>query len=181
MHLLSTEISRTFFAYYFADAPKHLSHVLFSRYSRKSLKMSARKCTSLNLPLIGSLGPKDKMSSTNFWSSPPSVFTALLWEQFSSGPSCLFDSLSSLPFSLFWTITQWFLILRLRMLIKDSINSCLTFSLNLLLSVSNLSLRTLRPFFAWFVSCFKILNEKLCIACSEKTSCLGARNCRFLK
>ena len=128
------------FAHHFADASISQSispSVLFSHNSRTSLSTSARKCTSLNLSLTGCLGLNDKISSTKFVSSRPSIITTLLWEPFRSGLSYLSDSLSSFPLSLFWHIAEWFLISRLMLPTTNGISSGLTFSIKLLLSVSS--------------------------------------------
>ena len=64
---VSTDVSRTFFAYHFAEAS--ISHcfspsVPLSWSVQTSLSISAKKCNSLNLSRIGCFGPKDRRSFT---------------------------------------------------------------------------------------------------------------------
>ena len=67
----------------------------------------------------------------------------------------LCDIFSSFPLILFWIIAEWFLISRLKLVTMDGISSGLIFSLNLLLSVSSFSLKTLRLFSVRFIACFR--------------------------
>ena len=99
-----------FFEYNFAAASisnNFSPGTLFSRRFLIKLCMSAKKCTSLNLSLIGCFGQKASKSRTN----PGKMILSRTATVFSldalSGLSCLSESLASFPCSLGSELSTW--------------------------------------------------------------------------
>ena len=138
--------------------------------------MSAKKCNSLNLSLIGCFGPKASKSLTN----PGKMILSRTGTVFSldalSGLSCLSESLASFPCSLRSELTTW-LRTRLR---KTKITEGNRWLSKFLRRTFRLAAR-----FWSHLQCVSAAVEisdlsnfswKLCTAWSEKTSVFGTRN-----
>ena len=97
-----------FFEYHFAAAsiPNSFSPgTLFLRKFLIKLSMSAKKCNSLNLSLIGCFGPKASKSLTNPGKRILSRTTTVFSLDALSGLSCLSESLASFACSLHSELT----------------------------------------------------------------------------
>ena len=125
-------------------------------------------CNSMNMSLTEFLGPNDRTSSTNTWSSMPSIITTLLGEQYHSILCCISDNLSNFLLSLFCTIAAWSFISRLFQLTTDGILSGLIFSLISSYLFQDFPGKLYDLFLARLISCLTSFNWSMCTACLEK-------------